>query len=76
MFDWIKQNYTIGTLDVIGECIVWGNGFQYYGIFTPVDKFVEMFGETIRNALENGEDVKEAIRNSDPGNLRGFNDII
>lgn len=73
---WIKQNYTTGTLDILGECIVWGNGTQYYGIYTPVDKFIEMFGGVIKTALDNGDDVKEAIRASDPENGKGFNDIL
>ena len=74
--NWIKQNYTVGRLDVLGECIVWGNGHIFYGIYTPIDRFIEMFGDAIQAALDNGDDVREAIRATDPENEKGFNDIL
>jgi hypothetical protein len=74
--NWIKQNYMVGTLDVLGDCIVWGNGYIFYGIYTPIDKFIDMFGDAIQAALDTGRDVREAIREADPDNEKGFNDII
>ena len=76
MYEWIRSNYTVGTLDILGECIVWGNGLLYYGIYTPIDRFIEMFGEVMQEALDSGSDVKQAIRDSDPDNVKGFNDIL
>ncbi|MGN7359447.1 hypothetical protein ACTHPF_20600 [Paenibacillus sp. SAF-054] len=76
MIEWIRKNYTTGTMNILGECIVWGNGIQYYGIYTPVDKFIEMFGDVIQAALDAGRDVKQAIRDSDPNNEKGFNELL
>ncbi|GGH28524.1 hypothetical protein [Paenibacillus segetis] len=73
---WIKKNYLTGMLDVVGECIVWGSSDMYYGIYTPIDKFEKMFGAVIQNALDTGSDVKQAIRDSDADNTKGFNDIL
>lgn len=73
---WIRNNYLVGTLQFVGDCIVWGNGTIYYGIYTPIGKFIEMFGEAIQGALDSGSDVKQAIRESDPENIKGFNDIL
>lgn len=75
-YEWVKNNYMTGSLDVIGECIVWGDGRMFYGIYTPIDKFIEMFGGVIQSAIDNGEDVKEAIRAADPDDARGFNNIL
>ncbi|MGF7045673.1 hypothetical protein J2T13_000133 [Paenibacillus sp. DS2015] len=74
--EWLEKNYYISDSSAMGRVIVWGNEQGYYGIYTPIIKFIEMFGDAIQNALDNGEDVKQGIRDSDPENLLGFKDLL
>lgn len=73
---WIRENYLVGEVPLLGECIAWGKANTYFGVYTPIDKFLLMFGDIIEQALSNNKDVKQAIRDSDPENIKGFNDII
>lgn len=65
-----------GILEVVGECIMWGDGVTYFGIYTPVSKFTEMFWEVITQALEDDSGVEKAIRDIDPENDKGFNEFL
>ncbi|WP_163538316.1 hypothetical protein [Gracilibacillus sp. YIM 98692] len=63
--EWIETNLVVNNEDAID----WGNG-----IFTPVDNFVDFFDVDIQNALDNNDDVIQAIKNNDDG--KGFYDLI
>lgn len=41
-----------------------------------VDIFIEMFGVAIQKAIDNGTDVMEEIREFDPENKWGYNNLI
>lgn len=71
--NWLSENYEVRLIDQ-EKIIVWT--LPNYKIFTPVIKFVEMFGNVIQGALHDGSDVKEAMRASDPSNTKGFNEIL
>lgn len=73
---WIHENYYVVDHEIMGTIIVWGNQQGFYGIYTPVDKFIDMFESPMQEALQDGKDVKQAIRDSDPENKRGFNEIL
>lgn len=74
---WINDNYMTFHDPVTGkDSIYWGNGLIYYGIVTPVEVIVRLHGEAINEALEIGTDVKKAIRENDPENRYGFNEIL
>ncbi|SDC86689.1 hypothetical protein SAMN05428987_3099 [Paenibacillus sp. CF095] len=74
--DWINSNYLVVNDPYVGKSVYWGNGVIYYGILTPVVKFIEMFGDAIQGAIDSQADVKQAIRDSDPDNSKGFNNIL
>ncbi|WP_145137090.1 MULTISPECIES: hypothetical protein [Paenibacillus] len=74
--EWIEKTYTVVNHDLMGQVIVWGNQIGFYGIYTPVEKFLEMYEDVIQTALDLEEEVKPALRESDPNNMRGFNEII
>lgn len=67
--EWIRSNLMILIDKDEGEVIDWGNG-----VFTPVGVFVDMFGEIIQNAINNDQDVRQAIRDND--NNRGFANLL
>lgn len=73
---WVRENYYVVNNDIMGTVIVWGNEQGFIGVYTPIDKFVEMFGEAMQTAINAGKDVKQAIREADPENMRGFNDLL
>ncbi|OZB98004.1 hypothetical protein [Paenibacillus sp. XY044] len=73
---WLRGNYLVGEMPIIGESIAWNDGINYYGIYTPVTAFLQLFGDVIQIALINRVDVKQAIRDSDPDNEKGYNDIL
>lgn len=73
---WVKDNYYVIDHEIMGTIIVWGNQVGFYGIYTPVDKFVDMFGEHMQEAIDAGNDVKQSIRDADPENRRGFNNLL
>ncbi|MDU4696382.1 MAG: hypothetical protein E6Y08_11240 [Paenibacillus sp.] len=69
---WLRSTYEIVQPEWDDkDTIYWGNG-----IYTTISNFLLMFGEVIQLALDDNQDVKEAIRNSDPQNVKGFNDIL
>lgn len=72
---WIRENYHV-FVGSMGTTIAWGNGLVLSGYYTPVDKFIEMFGGVMQTAINDNNDVKQAIRGSDPENVYGFNDIM
>lgn len=74
--DWIMDNYTVVDNNVMGNIIVWGNQQGFYAIYTPIDKFIELFEKPMQEAIQAGTDVKQAIRDYDPENKRGFNQIL
>ncbi|OAB39156.1 hypothetical protein PMSD_04285 [Paenibacillus macquariensis subsp. defensor] len=74
--EWIVNNYTTGDIPITGTCIAWGQENFSYGVYTSIDNFIVLFGTVIQSALDNGVDVKQAIRDSDPENSLGFNDYL
>jgi len=64
--EWIRENLVIDSYD---DAIDWGEG-----TFTPVVYFIEMFEDVAQKALDNNEDVRQAIYDNDNG--RGFKDLI
>lgn len=78
--EWINNNlnvvpFRINEWDEPVDAISWISP-QGYQIYTFVDAFVEMFGLAIEDAIENGNDVRQAIKDSDPDNMKGFNEIL
>ncbi|MFU1798703.1 hypothetical protein ACM1RC_33025 [Paenibacillus azoreducens] len=74
--EWIRANYYVVDHDIMGTVIVWGNQQGFYAIYTPIDKFIEFFEVPMKEALQARTDVKQAIRDSDPENVRGFNELL
>ena len=70
--DWIIKNL---SLTREGTDIVFSVD-NMITVLTPVNSFIEMFGEVIQTAIDNEEDVKQAIIDSDPDNTKGFNDLL
>jgi len=65
--EWLKKHLNIVQTDE--EVIIWGNG-----AVTNVNIFISLFGNVIKEALENKDDVKKAISKNDNG--RGFSSLI
>jgi len=66
--EWIKQNLNVIMFDG-QKTIDWGKG-----ILTPLDKFINMFGETINDAINENKNVKQKIKENDKG--RGYAELI
>lgn len=49
---------------------------EFYVIGVKLDTFLEMFGDEIQRALDNGGDVRQSIKDSDPDNELGYNNLI
>lgn len=66
--EWVRSNFNI---DRDFDAIAWGDGN-----YTVVANFLDMFGTTIKTALDAGKDPKRGIVESDPNNERGFNGYL
>ncbi|BFH63892.1 hypothetical protein [Paenibacillus azoreducens] len=74
---WVRSNYyVIDDHPIMGNIIVWENQQGFYAIYTPIDKFIELFEKPMQEAIQAGTDVKQAIRDYDPENERGFNELL
>ena len=71
--EWIKNNLITADLDNTTVIVF---NLETYTISVEMDAFIDFFGEVIQTALDNGEDVIQAIKDSDPNNELGYNDII
>lgn len=74
--DWILENL---IFDRKKEEIVFNLEDDIFGgivIGVKMTTFIDMFGGAIHQALLDGLDVKQAIRDGDPDNELGYNDLI
>ncbi|GJM78898.1 hypothetical protein HMSSN139_13940 [Paenibacillus sp. HMSSN-139] len=74
--DWYREVFEPTYGEGYGDCITWPSRAD---IYTPVGAFLEMFGEAIEQALAEGKDdvwIKQAIRDIDPENNRGYNNLL
>ena len=69
--EWIRSHFHISALD--DEILI---QHDYYVVGIYIDKFIGFFGAAIQKALDNNFDVIQAIKESDPNNELGYNDII
>lgn len=66
---WIKSNLKVIEDEDYKMIIDWKNG-----IFTPLNTFIDLFGEIIIQAINENKDVKQSIAESDNG--RGYAKLI
>ena len=66
--EWLENNFRISEEY---NAISWGDG-----LYTDIPVFLDMFGDIIRAALNTEEDPKQAIRDSDPNNAKGYNNLL
>jgi len=74
--EWIQENL---IFDRKKDEVVFNLEDDVFGgivIGVKIDTFIDMFGEAIQQALLDGSDVKQAIRDSDSDNELGYNDLI
>ncbi|WP_036127319.1 hypothetical protein [Lysinibacillus sphaericus] len=74
--EWIQENL---IFDRKKEEIVFNSEDDIFGgivIGVKMTTFIDMFGEAIQQALLDGLDVKQAIRDSDPDNELGYNNLL
>jgi len=69
--EWIENEFVLSRE---GDGVVFDK--TPYVIETKISDFSIMFGEVIQKALDDGVDPKQAIRDSDPENKIGYNDLL
>ena len=57
---WIYDNLNVDDYWMGYDVIDWGNM-----LFTEIDGFINLFGETIEQAIKDNKDVRQAIANQE-----------
>lgn len=75
MMEWLFNNYFFSrdNKDLVVPKKI--GGF-WYVFQLPISEIEKLFGDIVLSALDNGADPRQAIRDCDPNNTLGYNDLI
>lgn len=69
--EWIRWNFNLDR-DAVEILIP----VDYYVVGVLISEFIRMFGKAIQDALDKDTDVISSIKDSDPNNDLGYNNLI